>query len=79
MNQMFQQYQAMSNGQPSQPAAPANNPFNQLLSFAQNFKGDPKQQVMNLLQSRGINMNSPAYNAAVERTNSIYSMIYGKK
>lgn len=48
-----------------------------LFSFIQKFKGDPKQQVMDLVKSKGI--NNQAYNDAVNKANMIYKMIYGMK
>lgn len=48
-----------------------------LQSFAQNFSGDPKQQVMQLMQQKGISQNT--FNNAVQQTNQIYNMLHGGK
>ena len=76
MNSLFQQ---LSKGQ-SQPQqqTPQNNPntIEQLYSFAQNFKGDPKQQVMDLLKYKGISQQE--YNDAINQTNMLYKTIFGR-
>lgn len=66
-----------TNNQQSQPVQNNNNFFNNLSNFAQNFKGDPTQQVMNLIKQRGIDQN--ALNNAVQQTNQVYNMLRGGK
>ena len=66
-----------TNNQQSQPVQNNNNFFNNLSNFAQNFRGDPKQQAMNLIKQKGIDQN--ALNNAVQQTNQVYSMLRGGK
>lgn len=56
-----------------QPQQNQNNMLSGLADFAKHFRGDPKQQVMQLIQQRGI----PQYkfNAAIQQTNQIYSQL----
>lgn len=62
----------------SQPQQTNQNDFmSNLQSFAQNFRGDPTQQVMQLMQQKGISQN--AFNNAVQQTNQIYNMLHGGK
>lgn len=62
----------------SQPQQTNQNDFmSNLQSFAQNFRGDPTQQVMQLMQQKGISQN--AFNNAVQQTNQIYKMLHGGK
>ena len=57
----------------SQPQQTNQNDFmSNLQSFAQNFRGDPTQQVMQLMQQKGISQN--AFNNAVQQTNQIYKI-----
>jgi len=67
----------MGQTQNSQPQQNQNNFMSNLQSFAQNFSGDPKQQVMQLMQQKGISQN--AFNNAVQQTNQIYNMLHGGK
>lgn len=66
-----------TNNQQSQPVQNNNNFLNNLSNFAQNFQGDPKQQVMNLMKQRGIDQNT--FNNAVQQTNQVYNMLRGGK
>lgn len=67
-----------TNNQQSQPVQNNNNNFlNNLSNFAQNFQGDPKQQVMNLMKQRGIDQNT--FNNAVQQANQVYNMLRGGK
>ena len=54
-----------------------NNFINNLQSFAKNFSGDPKQQVMELMKQRGISQDT--FNNAVQQTNQLYKMLRGGK
>lgn len=69
----------MGENQQSQPqqSNQNNNFINNLQSFAKNFSGDPKQQVMELIKQRGISQN--AFNNAVQQTNQLYKMLRGGK
>lgn len=67
----------MGQTQNSQPQQNQNNFMSNLQSFAQNFNGDPKQQVMQLMQQKGISQNT--FNNAVQQTNQIYKMLNGGK
>ena len=69
----------MGENQQSQPqqSNQNNNFINNLQSFAKNFSGDPKQQVMDLMKQRGISQN--AFNDAVQQTNQLYKMLNGRK
>ena len=66
-----------TNNQQSKPVQNNNNFFNNLSNFAQNFKGDPKQQVMNLIKQRGVDQNT--FNNAVQQANQVYNMLRGGK
>ena len=68
-----------SQSQPSQTTPQQNDEqfANDLAAFAKNFKGDPKQQVMNLLQQNMIPNN--VLNGAIQRTNMIYKTLRGGK
>lgn len=65
----------MGQSQPQQSSQ--NNFMSNLQSFAQNFSGNPKQQVMQLMQQKGISQNT--FNDAVQQTNQIYKMLNGGK
>jgi ADP-heptose:LPS heptosyltransferase len=69
MNNLYQELSGQS--QTTQQTNP--NMMQRLYEFAKNFKGDPKQQVMELMKSRGINQQQ--YNDAVQQTNMIYGML----
>lgn len=66
-------YQELMSGDSSQPQQNQNSIPSGLAEFAKNFRGDPKQQVMQLIQQRGILQNN--LNAAVQQTNQIYSQL----
>lgn len=69
----------MGENQQSQPqqSNQNNNFINNLQSFAKNFSGDPKKQVMELIKQRGIPQD--AFNNAVQQTNQLYKMLNGRK
>lgn len=69
-------YQELMMGGSSQPQQNQNNIPSGLVDFAKNFRGDPKQQVMQLIQ-RGIPQDH--FNAAVQQTNQIYSSLNGRR
>lgn len=70
-------YQELMSGGSSQPQQNQNNIPSGLADFAKNFRGDPKQQVMQLIQQRGIPQDR--LNAAVQKTNQIYSSLNGRR
>lgn len=70
-------YQELMTGGISQPQQNQNDMLSGLANFAKNFRGDPKQQVMQLIQQRGIPQDR--LNAAVQRTNQIYSSLNGRR
>lgn len=69
-------YQELMTGGSSQPQQNQNNIPSGLADFAKNFRGDPKQQVIQLIQ-RGIPQDR--FNAAVQQTNQIYSSLNGRR
>ena len=69
-------YQELMSGNSSLPQQNQNNIPSGLADFAKNFRGDPKQQVMQLIQ-RGIPQDR--FNAAVQQTNQIYSSLNGRR
>lgn len=82
MNSLYQQLSG-NQGQPTpvpqqeQPQNNFGNYISRLTEFIQTFKGDPKQQVQQLLQSGGV--NKAQYDQAVQQANMIYNLINGKK
>lgn len=83
MNSLFEQLGG-NNGRVPSPAPQQqtqNNNFGNYISrltdFVQNFKGDPKQQVQQLLQNGGV--NKAQYEQAVQQANMLYNLINGKK
>lgn len=74
---LYQELMGQNNQQPQPVQNNNNNFFNNLSNFAQNFQGDPKQQVMNLIKQKGINQN--AFNNAVQQANQVYNMLRGGK
>lgn len=74
---LYQELMGQNNQQP-QPVQNNNNNFlNNLSNFAQNFQGDPKQQVMNLIKQKGVDQNT--FNNAVQQANQVYNMLRGGK
>ena len=69
-------YQELMSGGSSQLQQNQNNIPSGLADFAKNFRGDPKQQVIQLIQ-RGIPQDR--LNAAVQQTNQIYSQLNGRR
>lgn len=53
--------------------APSNNFFGRLSQFAQTFKGNPKEQVEQILKSGSISQEQ--YNNAVNQANMIYGIL----
>lgn len=71
-NQLYQMY-----GQPQQQSAPQphqpQNVMADLANFMNGFKGDPKAQVMSMLNSGQI--SQAEYNNAVQQANQLYAMM----
>ena len=70
-------YQELNGQQQSQTQQQNNNFAQGLLQFAQNFRGDPVQQVMNLIQQKGIPQDQ--LNTAIQQTNQFYSQLNGRR
>jgi len=70
-------YQELMSGSSSPPQQNQNNIPSGLAEFAKNFRGDPVQQVMQLMQQKGISQDR--FNAAVQQTNQIYSQLNGRR
>lgn len=66
-NQLYQMF-----GQPQQQQ----NVMADLTNFMNSFKGDPKAQVMNMLNSGQI--SQAEYNNAVQQANQLYAMMNGR-
>jgi hypothetical protein len=49
---------------------------NDFLSFMKNFKGDPRQSVMQLIQNGSI--NNQTLQSAINQTNQLYRQFFGK-
>lgn len=65
--------------QPQQPAQQPQQPQNivsEFMNFRNNFQGDPKAQVMNMLSSGQV--SQAEYNQAVQQANQLYSMMNGR-
>lgn len=73
MNQLFQELSGQQNNQPQQQNNNGNI-LSRLYQFSQNFKGDPEQQVKQLMQSGKISQDQ--YQNAVNQANAIYSMLH---
>lgn len=58
----------------AQPQQPRMNAFQQFMQFRQNFKGDPQQQVQQLLASGKI--TQAQYDQAVQMTNELYKQFH---
>ena len=56
--------------------APQQNIIQQFNQFRKNFKGDPKQQIQQMLNSGKITQSQ--YNAAVQKAQMLQRMIYGR-
>lgn len=67
-------YQELISGNSSPLQQNQNNIPSGLADFAKNFRGDPKQQVMQLIQQRG-GIPQDRLNTAVQQTNQIYSQL----
>jgi hypothetical protein len=66
-------------GQPQQPAPQSQQPQNiisEFMNFRNNFQGDPKARVMNMLTSGRVSQEE--YNQAVQQANQLYSMMNGR-
>lgn len=68
-NQLYQMF-----GQPQQQQQ--QNVMADLTNFMNSFKGDPKAQVMNMLNSGQI--SQAEYNNAVQQANQLYAMLNGR-
>lgn len=64
MNPLFQQMR---------PMMPQNNVMQRFMQFRQQFQGDPRQQVQQLLNSGKISQQQ--YNQAVQMANQLRSMM----
>ncbi len=53
-----------------------NGLLQQFQQFAQNFKGDPRQQIQQMLNSGKITQQQ--YNDAVQKAQKLQRMLYGK-
>lgn len=53
-----------------------NGMLQQFQQFAQNFKGDPRQQIQQMLNSGRITQQQ--YNDAVQKAQQLQRMLYGK-
>lgn len=71
---LYQMYGQQSQ-QPQQPQQPQNI-ISEFMNFRNNFQGDPKAQVMNMLSSGQV--SQAEYNQAVQQANQLYSMMNGR-
>lgn len=62
--------------QQMQPQGPMNNILQRFQQFQQMFKGDPRQQVQQLLNSGKVSQSQ--YNQAVQMANQLQRMMGGK-
>ena len=62
--------------QQMQPQNPMNGFMQRFQQFQQMFKGDPRQQVQNLLNSGKVSQQQ--YNSAVQMANQLQRMMGGK-
>ena len=62
--------------QQMQPKNPMNGFMQRFQQFQQMFKGDPRQQVQNLLNSGKVSQSQ--YNSAVQMANQLQRMMGGK-
>ena len=69
-NPLFQQMAGM------QAASPAQNILQQFNAFKQNFRGDPRQQVQQLLNSGRV--TQAQYNAAVQQAQQLMRLLGGR-
>lgn len=73
---LYQMYgQPQQPDQQSQPQQPKNI-ISEFMNFRNNFQGDPKAQVMNMLSSGQV--SQAEYNQAVQQANQLYSMMNGR-
>ena len=77
-NQLYQMYgqtqQPQQPQQPQQQSVPQQqNVMADLANFMNGFKGDPKAQVMSMLNSGQV--SQAEYNQAVQQANQLYSMM----
>lgn len=59
-----------------QPQHQPQNIVSEFMNFRNNFQGDPKAQVMNMLSSGQV--SQAEYNQAVQQANQLYSMMNGR-
>lgn len=69
---LYQMYGQQPQQQPQQPR----NIISEFMDFRNNFQGDPKAQVMNMLSSGQV--SQAEYNQAVQQANQLYSMMNGR-
>lgn len=70
-------YQMYGQQQPAQqPQQQPRNIVSEFMNFRNNFQGDPKAQVMNMLTSGQV--SQAEYNQAVQQANQLYSMMNGR-
>lgn len=69
---LYQMYGQQPQQQPQQPQ----NIVSEFMNFRNNFQGDPKTQVMNMLNSGQV--SQAEYNQAVQQANQLYSMMNGR-
>lgn len=72
-NAFYDRYHGVQ--QPQQAPQQLNNPMNlfqRLMQFKQNFTGDPKQQVMNMLS--GGQISQEQLNQAAQQANQLYGL-----
>ena len=62
--------------QTQQPVQQPQNIISEFMNFRNNFQGDPKAQVMNMLTSGRV--SQAEYNQAVQQANQLYSMMNGR-
>lgn len=67
---LYQMYGQQPQRQPQQ------NIVSEFMNFRNNFQGDPKAQVMNMLSSGQV--SQAEYNQAVQQANQLYSMMNGR-
>ena len=67
---LYQMYGQQPQQQPQQ------NIVSEFMNFRNNFQGDPKAQIMNMLSSGQV--SQAEYNQAVQQANQLYSMMNGR-
>ncbi len=75
-NQLYQMYGQPQPQRPVQQPQQPQNVMADLANFMNGFKGDPKAQVMSMLNSGQI--SQAEYNDAVQQANQLYAMMNGR-